>query len=314
MRQYPRHVLQSSLWASFRSRWGTKVIKVGKTHFTIHPMGILPWNIGYMARVFPKEIPWELLVKKARQERCIFVKIEPNSESFRIPPRYDIRRGQRMFAHATFLLDLRKSEEELLSSMHPKTRYNIGLAKRKGVEIKIGDSQEMLETFLALFRETALRQNFFNHPDGYYKTLFSVFQKRKAVAIVTGYYQGKPLVSMFFLFYNKTLFYPYGASTLAHKEVMAPYLVFWEAIRLGKNRGCHYFDLWNCLLPKEENPAHPWYGFHRFKKGFGGDLVRFCGAYDLVLIPQLYPAVLFLNKIRWAILKTGAFLKKAIKV
>lgn len=310
---YPSHILQSDIWAKFRLRWGTKAVKVDKAIFTVHPIPHTSFNIGYMPKVFPQDINWKLLTEKAKEEKCIFVKIEPNSEKFNKPHGFDVRKGERMFAYATFLIDLKKSEEELLSSMHPKTRYNIRLAQRKGVIVKVGHTQKMFEEFLILFKETEKRHNFFNHPDNYYRTLFSIFSDSKMVEIATGYFEREPLASMMLLLYKDTLFYPYGGSTHLYKEKMAFNLVFWEAILLGKKRGCHYLDLWNCLAPEQETPDHPWYGFHRFKKGFGGELVRFCGAYDLVLNPYLYPLVLLANKLRWSALKLGSVLKKVIK-
>lgn len=311
--KYPEHVLQSSAWSQFRSKWGTKVVKVGKVQFSVHKVPFLPWNIGYMPKVSPKDIDWAKISQKAKEENCIFVKIEPSTDSFTPPQNYDVRRGERMFAYATYLIDLKKSEKELLLLMHPKTRYNIGLSKRKEVNIKIGHTEKMLEEFLALFEETAKRQKMFNHPESYYKTLFSIFQKQDMVEIITAYYEGLPLASIMAFFYKDTMFYPYGGSTHLHKDKMAFYLVLWEAILLGKKRKLTYFDLWNCLTPEQESPSHPWYGFHRFKKGFGGEMIRFCGAYDLVLNSNLYPLLLFSNKLRWIALKLGIVLKKVIK-
>lgn len=306
---YPSHLLQSENWAKFRRQWGNKVIKAGKAHFTVHPLPFLPWTIGYMPRPFAKDINWQTLAKEAKKERCIFIKIEPNSETFKPPTFLKVLRGERIFSYATYLIDLKKSEQELLTNMQPKTRYNIKLAAKKGVKVKIGHSPKMLEEFLSLYHQTANRQKFFIHPDNYYKTLFEIFKKDNEGEIVTGYYQGKPLASMMIFFYKQTMFYPYGGSANIHKELMPFYLVMWQAILLGKKRGCTYFDLWNCLLPEQENPTHPWYGFHRFKKGFNGQLVRFCGAYDVIFNPWLYPLLLFFNKIRWIILKIGKALR-----
>lgn len=311
--RYPKHLLQSDMWAEFRRAWGTTVIKAGNAQFTTHPIPYLPWKIGYMPRVYPEDINWEECMKKAREEHCVFVKIEPNAEKFTPPSSYRIVPAKNMFAHATYLIDLHKSEEELLSRMHPKTRYNIRLAAKKGVTVKVGHTEQMLEDFLTLFHETEQRQRFFNHPDKYYKTLFSIFLKHKSVQLVIGYYEGKPLAAMMLLFNGDTMFYPYGGSTQEYKEKMAFYLVMWEAIRFGKKNGYRYFDMWNCLLPEEETSTHPWYGFHRFKKGFNGELIRFCGAYDLVLQPVFYPVVLSLNTIRWIVLKVGLALKTVIK-
>ena len=311
--KYPHHLLQSSEWAEFRRKWGTKVIEVGKAQFTLHPIPHTPWTIGYMPRAYPEDIDWKLLKEKAKEEKCVFIKFEPNSESFSPPKGIKAVKGERMFAYATYLIDLKKSEEELLKAMHHKTRYNINLAKRKGVTIKTGHTEKMVDEFLELFHETCNRHKDFIHPDSYYKAIFDVFKEKDKAEIITGYYEGKPLASMMLLIHGDTLFYPYGGSTHIHKEVMAFYLVMWEAILFGKKRGCSVYDMWNCLPPEIENPSHPWYGFHKFKKGFSGDLIRFPGAFDIVFMPGIYPFVIALNKTRWAVLKGGAALKKLIK-
>lgn len=311
--RYPPHLLQSMEWAEFRRKWGTKVVIVGKAQFTVHPIPYTNLNIGYLARAYPKDIDWQLLKKKALEEKCVYVKFEPNSESFTSPPGFMVVKGERIFAYATYLIDLTKSEDELLAAMHQKTRYNIKLAKRKGVTVKIGHTEKMLDEFLELYHETGKRHTVFNHPDSYYKLIFNTFKEKDKAEIVTGYYNGQPLASMMIFVHNNTLFYPYGGSTQIHKEVMPFYLVMWETILYGKKRDCKVFDMWNCLPPEIESPTHPWYGFHKFKKGFNGELVRFPGAYDIIFMPAVYPFVVALSKIRWVVLKSGAALKKLIK-
>lgn len=313
MMLYPPHLLQSPEWAEFRRKWGTKVIEVGRAYFTVHPIPHTKLNIGYMARAYPSDVDWELLKRRALEEKCVFVKFEPNSETLTPPKGYNVVKGERMFAYATYLIDLTKSEKDLLKVMRPSTRYNLNLARRKGVTVEIGHTEKMINEFLDLLHETSQRHGIFNHPDSYYKTMIDVFKEKDKVEIVTGYYNNKPLASMILITYGDTLFYPNGGSTRLHKEVMAFYLVMWEAILLGKKRGCKAFDMWNCLPPEIENSSHPWYGFHKFKKGFQGELVCFPGAFDIIFMPTIYPFVIALNKARWAALKGGAALKKLIK-
>ena len=104
-----------------------------------------------------------------------------------------------------------------------------------------------------------------------------------------------------FLF-NGVLYYPYGASRSIHRDVMASNLMMWEMIRLGKKEGCESFDMWGALGP-EPNEKDPWFGFHRFKKGFGGDLMEFLGTYDLVLNSTMYTAFRIGEDVRWKFLR-----------
>jgi lipid II:glycine glycyltransferase (peptidoglycan interpeptide bridge formation enzyme) len=103
--------------------------------------------------------------------------------------------------------------------------------------------------------------------------------------------------------YKDTLYYPYGASSSEHRETMASNLMMWEAIKFGKNLGLKKFDMWGALSPNPD-PKDPWYGFHRFKQGYGPELVEFIGSYDLIINPMLYQLYKIADKIRWLILKT----------
>ncbi|MBP9819450.1 peptidoglycan bridge formation glycyltransferase FemA/FemB family protein, partial [Candidatus Woesebacteria bacterium] len=97
-------------------------------------------------------------------------------------------------------------------------------------------------------------------------------------------------------------YYPYGASRSLHRDVMASNLLMWEMIKFGKAQGCTTFDMWGSLGP-EPNEKDPWFGFHRFKKGYGGDLMEFLGTYDLVVDPPLYKIFNIGENLRWKWLK-----------
>ena len=115
-------------------------------------------------------------------------------------------------------------------------------------------------------------------------------------------YKGKTLVTWIVFTFNNVLYYPYGASSSEHKEVMASNLMMWEAIRFGKKMGCKVFDMWGSLGPSPDS-KDPWYGFHRFKEGYGGKLVEFIGSYDLVLSPFLYQLYNLAHRTRWLYLR-----------
>jgi len=101
--------------------------------------------------------------------------------------------------------------------------------------------------------------------------------------------------------FNKTLYYPYGASTRENRELMAPTLLMWEAIRFGKKMGCTSFDLWGDIEPNP-SPDNPYFGFHKFKEGFSPKLTEFLGTYDLVINPGLYQLYKISDSLRWKFL------------
>ena len=96
--------------------------------------------------------------------------------------------------------------------------------------------------------------------------------------------------------FGDTLYYPYGGSSKSHPEVMANNLVAWEAIKLGKKLGLKNFDMWGALGPNA-SPKDPWYGFHRFKNGYGGKLVEYIGTYDLVFDWPIYIMFTIIDKL-----------------
>jgi len=218
-----------------------------------------------------------------------------------------------LFTKYTFVLDLTKSEEELLKNMHPKTRYNIKVAQKHGVKVVEDNSDRAFKTYLKLTNETTKRQKFFAHTQEYHKLMWqtlkivnnksSIVNKDKLAAhLLLAKYKKETLVAWILFTFKETLYYPYGASSNEHKETMASNLIMWEAIKFGKKLGLAKFDMWGALGPNPD-PKDPWYGFHKFKQGYGGKLVEFIGSYDLVINPILYELYKIADKLRWVLLR-----------
>jgi len=186
--------------------------------------------------------------------------------------------------------------------MKSKTRYNIKVAQKHGVQVIEDNSQSAFETYLKLTWETTERQGFYAHNQDYHRLLWETLMPTGMYHLMLAKYQKQVLAAYVFFVFNQVLYYPYGASTRSYREVMAPHALFWEAIKSGKKQGCKIFDMWGSLGPNP-NPLDPWYGFHRFKEGFGGGLVEFLGTYDLVINPQIYPFYNLSNSLRWKFLR-----------
>ncbi len=320
------HPLQSNEWAEFRKKLETKVVVVNEFQITIHPIPFTPWTIGYFPRGdMPNKKMIDKLKEIGKQESCIFIQLEPNvvintsdggEATTSTPPRWkDLNLSQSfhpLFTKYTFILDLTKSEEELLKNMHPKTRYNIKVAQKHGVEVVEDNSDEAFETYLKLTRETTKRQNFYAHNQHYHRLMWETLRrsapqgklsKDKLVAhLLIAKYKNEPLVAWILFVFKDTLYYPYGASSSEHKEAMASNLMMWEAILFGKRLGLKKFDMWGALGPNPDK-KDPWYGFHRFKEGYGPTLVEFVGSYDLIINPVLYELYKLADRIRWSLLK-----------
>jgi len=309
-----KHPLQSKLWGEFRIKTGIKVISVDELLISIHPIPHTKYTIGYL----PKgpgitktmlDSLWEI----GKQEKCIFIQIEPNIEKENV--KYNFKNlchsARPLFTNYTFILDLTKSEEELLKNMHPKTRYNIRLAEKKGVKIIEDNEIEAFNEYLKLTKETTSRQGFFAHTQNYHKLMWETLRandkesetKNKLTAhLLTATYNNEILVTWILFVLGDTLYYPYGASSSKFREVMASNLMMWEAIRFGKKMGLKKFDMWGALGEKPDI-NDPWYGFHKFKEGYGARHVEFIGSFDFIINKRLYNLYKIANKIRWTLLK-----------
>lgn len=285
----PVQFLQSFEWAEFqkilarkifrlRGSWGQSLVvkcqlPLGKSYF-YSPRGPLlsNWSSETITE-FQKQIK-ELAIK----EKVIFFRFElpilskfwsegeqnfltklsiPTSEATSGPPTLSgvqypvsgIRRIADVQPSKTIILDLSKSETEIISAMHSKTRYNIRLAERHGIKIREGKPEE-IEIFLNLLSKTAKRDDFRPHPDNYYRQM--VRAGSNFIKLFLAEYHGsapltarnKILAANLVVFFTDTITYLHGASDDEFKNLMAPHLLQWEVIRRAKQSGYHFYDFW----------------------------------------------------------------------
>ncbi len=315
------HIIQSWEWGEFRKKLGLTLVRLG--HFdgkklieayqlTFHPVPFLKKTIGYLPKgPMPSRLMIDSLLRTGGEKNAAFIKIEPNvivDERLRTNDEQLkkfglIKSKKSLFTKYNFLVDLTKSEDQLLGSMHSKTRYNIRLAQKKGVEIYDSVKDSDFEIYLRLYFDTVRRQKYFGHSPSYHRLAWETLKKSNMARVLIAKYQKKPLVAWLLLNFRDTLYYPYGGSSIEHKDVMASNLVAWEAIRLGKKMGLKTLDLWGALSP-DVNLDDKWYGFHKFKLGYGPKHVEYVGTYDLVLTPSMYNFLNIGDKIRWAFLRS----------
>lgn len=195
----------------------------------------------------------------------------------------------------TVLIDLSPSEEELMAQMKQKTRYNIRLAQKKGVVLRIG----MPEDFGMLYRmyaETSVRDGFVIRDEDYYKTVWTTFIS-DAKSTIANYQlpcaepliaevNNEPVAAIFVFYFAGRAYYVYGMSRDVHREKMPSYLLQWEAMRRAKARGCRVYDLWGA--PDVFDQSDSMWGVYRFKEGLGGKVVRTLGAWDFAPNPFWY--------------------------
>ncbi len=310
------HIMQSWQWGEFRKKMGVKLLRYGlyknnkltlAFQISFHKIPLTSYYVGYLPKgPFPSKELSEVLSKIGSEQNCAFIKLESDIEKFQISSRQMADQIDRKFTPSSkplftkhnFILDLTKTEQQLLEAMHSKTRYNIKLAKKKGVKVEIRDDDKALEIYLKLYFETTKRQKYLGHNESYHKKVWKTLKEAKMARFLIGYYQKTPLVAWMLINFKDTLYYPYGGSTTLHKDVMANNLVAWEAIKLGKSLNLKKLDFWGALGPNA-SPKDPWQGFHRFKAGYGGKLVEYLGTFDLILKPIVYQTFAVFDKNIW---------------
>ncbi len=308
------HPLQSWEWGEFRTRMGIDVVRLGiyknniltnGMQITFHRIPYTPFTVGYIPKgPLPTGDMVMELKKLGKQKNAIYIQLEPNvqegSNEIKVSDSL-LPSHHPMFTKHTFCIDCTQSEELLLKAMHSKTRYNIKLALKHGVNIAQDNSPVAFEAYKKLSDETTARQGFYAHNHTYQKTVWEVLHAAGIATIFTATYNKKILAAWMLFVWKDKIYYPYGASSREHREVMAPTLLLWEIVKWAKAQKYTTFDLWGALGP-EPDIQDPWYGFHKFKQGFNPKLITFIGSYDLVIQPIVYKFFVLADSIRWHLL------------
>ena len=189
----------------------------------------------------------------------------------------------------TIFIDLKKDNQQLLKNMKPKTRYNIGLSERKGVNVKcIG--LDKIDIWNQLYQETALRNNLNLNDIKYFEVVLKAHLNNEAddteVILMVAEFDKTPLAAMFLIISKNRASYLYGASSSENRNLMATYALQWEAMQIAKSKACTEYDMFG--VAPNPSPSHPMYGLYKFKIGFGGDLHHGIGCWDYPLDQKGY--------------------------
>jgi lipid II:glycine glycyltransferase (peptidoglycan interpeptide bridge formation enzyme) len=312
------HILQTWTWGVLKSHFGWTADRVAVTRNDRIVAGAmvlfrpLPLRLGTLAYI-PKgpvldfdddELVGELLQgleKPLKRNRSILLKIEPdrvdhpaiaqrlNSLGFR--PSLQTVQPQ-----STIVVNIARSDDEILAAMHQKTRYNIRLAAKKDVIVREAQDSD-LPAFNALMQTTGERDGFSVHSTEYYDAVYRLFAPTGQAKLFVATYEDRVIAGIFVFALGDRAWYFYGASGEAERQRMPNHALQWAGMQWARSLGCKQYDLWG--VPDEEEAtleAHylerhdDLWGVYRFKRGFGGQLVRFAGAFDRVYDPLLYKA------------------------
>ncbi|HHX50534.1 MAG TPA: peptidoglycan bridge formation glycyltransferase FemA/FemB family protein [Clostridia bacterium] len=308
------HVLQSFEWGEVKSltNWQPLRLMVEEGGRPVAALSILKRPIpgigkaifyaprGPVADLFNHQLLdflWQKVRELGREHGAILFKMDPDvpyqDEGLRL---YLTKAGFQPARTAegfdgtqprfVFRLDITPPEEELLANMHHKTRYNIRLASRRGVTVRITKNKDDLKIFYSILQETAERDEFLIRSYEYFSTIWDQLVENGLAEFFLAEYEGEVIAGTLALVMGKKAWYSYGASSNRHRQVMPNYLLQWEMIRWAKNLGCTLYDFRG--VPGQLTEDNPLYGLYRFKKGFNGEYVEFVGEYDLILSPFYY--------------------------
>ena len=230
--------------------------------------------------------------KIAKKEKAVFLRFEPGIKYPLSNIQYPIARTINVQPAKTIILDLAKTEEELLRAMHQKTRYNIRLAERKGVKIRIVDSSNFapdFEKFWEIMEETVRRDTFRLHSKEHYRGMLQI--NNDFVKLLIAEYEGKIIAGNILTFFGDTATYVHGASGNEFRNLMAPYALQWQTIKSARKKGFKYYDFYGVDEDK-------WPGVTRFKKGFGGEEISYPGTFDFILNKKWYRLYNFIRSVR----------------
>lgn len=297
------HLLQTAQWGELKAQFGWRPVRLrvgnvgAQVLFKQLPFG---FSLAYIPKGPVGEdwtALWPVVDQLCRDEQAVFLKVEP--DAWEEDPIKDILQaaGFKQSAHniqprQTITIDLTRDEDKILAAMKQKTRYNIRLAGRKGVEIAISGDVDL---FSRLMDVTGERDTFGVHSLAYYQRAYEIFHPKGKCELLIASYQDQPLAGVMVFKQGNRAWYLYGASNNLHRNLMPAYLVQWEAMRWAKQQGCTFYDLWgipdapeDVLEDKFMRRSDGLWGVYRFKRGFGGQLRRSLGAWDKVYKPAIY--------------------------
>ncbi len=301
------HLLQSAEWGELKAAFGWNVERLicGNTGiqilfrrlplgFTIAyaPKPIFGSNFALLTEDVRKEID-----TLCRQNHAVFFKVEPDSWEEQSPDLQDNLWQFKASSHniqppRTVLIDITGSDDEILARMKQKCRYNIRLSEKKNIMVR---SSNDLAGFYNLMQVTGGRDGFGVHSPDYYRKAYDLFSPSGSVELLLAEYEGKPLAALMIFASGERSWYLYGASNDEERNRMPTYLLQWHAIKWAQAHGCKTYDLWGVpdesetvLEDQFENRHDGLWGVYRFKRGFGGRVVRAAQSLDRVYIPFLY--------------------------
>jgi lipid II:glycine glycyltransferase (peptidoglycan interpeptide bridge formation enzyme) len=307
----PQTFLQSWNWGEVNRESGSKIFRLGfkkdgrlvgvallikeeakrGPHFIIPGGPLINWKDGGLVTFFIKTIK-----SLGKKEGVWFVRVRPE-----LPDNFGNQRLFRklgfisapMHLHAenTWVLDVSKSEDEIMSGMRKSTRYLVRKGEKEGLILEISKDVEYSKILYGLQKETTQRHKFVGFPEKLFKTEIKIFGEDDSCRVFVCKIGKKVLAAAIIIFYGETAYYHFSGSVSGFSKIPSSYFLQWKIIKETKKRGLKYYNFWG--IAPNDNPRHRFAGVTLFKTGFGGRRVDWLHARDLELSPRYWLTYVF---------------------
>jgi len=307
------HPLHTKAWATLRQAQGHTPVWIGHCLMLIKPIKWPFKSFGVMSQVDLDDLSIDELVKQAKTLGLSHVQIDPANATTdresaallnKINPK---RKTESLVPRKTSVLDITQSDQDLLTGMKKNWRYNIKLAHDKGVRVEEQSNDTGLAQFLDLYFETVAKKNFLGRNRTYFAQVWEKMSAAGLAHIFVAYIHDTPIVARMIFTDRETIYTVYTGTSRSHSDIKAAYLTVWELIQWGKQHNFKAINMWGAdpdAIPKSKD-----FGYSQFKLGFGGEIVEYLPAYDLVISPLYYRIFKLGNAFRLFVLRAKAKLK-----
>lgn len=255
-------------------------------HITVAGGPIVDWTDKPAAEALVADMR-----EQGRKYHCAFVRVRPQlektDESMRLFRELGLHAAPMYLSvELAGVLDLEKSEDELLKNMRQRLRRALRKAEKNGITIEKSTDPARMKEFYDIQLQTAGRHHFIAFSEDFLTKQFAAFAEDNSAVLYTARYNGEVLAQNFMIFYGNEASYHYGVSTELGTKLSGAPLLHMQAMRDARERGIKRYNFWGIV--DEDNTKHRFYGVSVFKRGFGVDELRYVPAHDLILNPAKY--------------------------
>lgn len=255
-------------------------------HLAIAGGPILDWKDKKLVKAI-----FDDMKDQGKANNCVFVRVRPQLElsekSLALFKNLGLKKAP-MYLSVEYagVLDLTKSEEEIMAGMRQRLRRALRKAEKNHITVEKSTNPQDIHEFYQIQLQTARRHDFVEFSEDFLTKQFAAFAPNGEAVLYTAKYEGEILAQNFMIFYGNEASYHYGVSSELGTKLSGAPLLHLTAMRDARERGIGRYNLWGIVA--EDDTKHRFYGVSVFKRGFGVDELKYLPAHDLILEPIKY--------------------------